>query len=130
MKRIMNFAAIVAALLISVSLYAQGDQPYSWKASVKQKDGNIYTISVKGTDNKGGWHVYDLGPYDGGPNPTVLTFNLGENARLVGKTKVTSNVHKEYDTIFAMEIGTCEAPVFEQDVEVLAETESTVSVNV
>ncbi len=53
----------------------------------------------------GEWHMYDLGPYDGGPNATVFTFELPEGVTLDGGVRQLDRPTRVQDEIFGMEIG-------------------------
>lgn len=49
--------------------------------------------------------MYDLGPYQGGPQPTRFTFDLPESAFLEDAIRMESPPAKAYDPMFGMEIG-------------------------
>ena len=124
-------AALFVALIATFATFAQGGQPVSWSASAKHLEGNIYEIRLTGTINGSEWHIYDLGPYDGGPNPTVLTVDAPEGIKLVGKPYITSDVKRAHDDVFDMEIGTCSGPVVVcQKVESTTAGEKQVKVNI
>lgn len=88
--------------LLFVSLLAVGqvDDPVSWSSKV---DGNkvVFTAKIDGA-----WHMYDLGPYTGGPNATVFTFDLPAGVKLDGKITPLSKSDVKMDEIFGMKIGT------------------------
>ncbi len=111
------FAMIFFACATAV--HAQSyDQPVSWSATVEKAGDNIYEIQFHGAI-EGKWHIYDLGPYDGGPNPTVLKIEQVEGVKLIGTPYIKSDVHKAFDDMFKMEIGTCEdGVILAQKVEV------------
>ena len=52
------------------------------------------------------WHMYDMGPYEGGPNATTITFTPGEGAVLEGGVEQLTRPERHYDKTFGMEIGT------------------------
>ena len=80
---------------------------------------------------EGKWHIYDLGPYDGGPNPTVLKIEEVAGIKLVGTPYIKSDVHKAFDEMFNMEIGTCEnGVVLAQKVEVSSASPVTLTANI
>ncbi len=54
-----------------------------------------------------GYHMYDLGPYVGGPLATALTFTI-EGGETVGEVTPLQDAHRYYDDVFCMEIGTYE----------------------
>ena len=50
--------------------------------------------------------MYDMGPYEGGPNATTITFTPGEGAVLEGGVEQLTRPERHYDKTFGMEIGT------------------------
>ncbi|MBR7157249.1 MAG: hypothetical protein IKD16_02515, partial [Bacteroidales bacterium] len=75
--------AFVFAFSASNSSYAQDfEQPVSWSASQSAVGEDIYEIKLAAS-MEGSWHIYDFGPYDGGPTPTALKIS-GEGIELVG----------------------------------------------
>lgn len=51
------------------------------------------------------WHMYDIGPYDGGPNATTFTFELPAGVTLDGGVVQLDKPTRVQDEIFGMEIG-------------------------
>lgn len=87
-------------------------QPIEWSTEVSAVKGDVYEIRVIGTINSTKWHIYDLKDYgDMGPNSTKLTVQSKNNVKLIGKPYITSEVHKAYDEMFSMNIGTCSGRV-------------------
>lgn len=88
-------------------VYAQSfDQPVSWSGKADKIGDDIYELQFTSAIS-GNWHIYDLGPYDGGPNPTVLSIKEVTGVELVGKPYIKTDVHKAFDEMFRMDIGTC-----------------------
>lgn len=52
-----------------------------------------------------GWHIYDMGPYEWGPTPTVFAFELPEGVSLRGDVQELDKPEREMDDIFGLEIG-------------------------
>lgn len=125
----MFFALIFFACTTAV--YAQSfDQPVSWSSQVEKIGENLYEMQFHGAI-EGKWHIYDLGPYDGGPNPTVLKIEEVAGIKLVGTPYIKSDVHKAFDEMFNMEIGTCEnGVVLAQKVEVSSASPITLTANI
>ena len=74
-----------------------------------------------------GWHIYDLGPYEFGPNPTAFSFTLPEGASLEGEMSTSKQAHKYYDDIFEINIGYFEGEVsFSQKVRGSGQVEMSV----
>ena len=67
---------MLVVMLTSVSASAQMPlfDPVSWSTSVEQVGDGEYRIDFKATIEQG-WHLYDLGPYEGGPLATTFTFD-------------------------------------------------------
>ena len=125
-----SFRLLLLTLLLAVPAFAQ-QQPVSWKAEAVQVEGNTYEIRATGTI-LGNWHIYDLTDYgSSGPNGTIFTVEPGDKVKLVGDPYIASEVHKGFDDVFGIEIGTCESPVVIcQKVELLQGNEVTVPVTV
>ena len=100
---------IAALLAFAIPAQAQIRQPVKWTVSAQKVKKNVYEIKAEGKI-RSGWHIYDLQEYVNGPNPTVFSVG-GDAVEPVGAPKITSEVHREFDDVFKMEIGTCENPV-------------------
>ncbi len=125
-----SFRLLILTLLLAVPAFAQ-QQPVSWKAEAVQVEGNTYEIRATGTI-AGNWHIYDLTDYgSSGPNGTIFTVDAGDKVKLLGDPYIASEVHKGFDDVFGIEIGTCVSPVVIcQKVELLQGNEVTVPVTV
>ena len=122
---------LLLTLLLAVPVFAQMPQPVTWKAEAVRVEGNSFEIRATGTI-AGNWHIYDLTDYGlTGPNGTVFTVDAGGKVELVGEPYIVSGVHKGFDDVFGIEIGTCDSPVvIAQKVELLQGNEVTVPVTV
>ena len=122
------FRLLLLSLLLAVPAFAQM-QPVSWKAEAVQVEGNTYEIRATGTI-AGNWHIYDLTDYgSSGPNGTIFTVDAGDKVKLIGDPYISSEVHKGFDDVFGIEIGTCGSPVVIcQKVELLQGNEVSVPV--
>ena len=110
MNRKLSLLLFVAAIF-SFALPAPGqiDQPVKWDVSAQKVKDNVYEITATGHMGAG-WHIYDLVEYPDGPISTVFTVS-GNAVEPVGEPRITSEIVREYDDIFEMEIGTCSDPV-------------------
>lgn len=108
MKRI--FTALAASLIAAVSLFAQPQTHVSWKTGVESLGDGLYEITATARMDAG-WHIYDLGPYEFGPNPTAITFTLPDGASLEGDLSASREPEKYYDDIFEINIGYYEGEV-------------------
>ena len=103
---------MLVVMLTSVSASAQMQlfDPVSWSTSVEQVGDGEYRIDFKATIEQG-WHLYDLGPYEGGPLATTFTFDPIVGYELVGEVEANRESVRQMDEIFEMEIGHYEGEV-------------------
>lgn len=96
MKRYFIF---LVALFWATFAMAQMSNPVSWtvKAGGQQVEMNA-AIS-------GHWHMYDVGPYEMGPNATEFTFELPDGVTLDGGIIQLTEPTREFDEAFKMEVG-------------------------
>ena len=106
----MNFVKSIfvtlAVALTSLSAFAQPQmlEPVSWSTSVEEIGEGEYRINFKASIEDG-WHMYDQGPYDGGPIATLFTFDPIEGYELVGAVTSNKESIRQMDEMFEMEIG-------------------------
>ena len=93
-------------MILGCVAYAQVENPVSWSAKVENLGENLYEIVLTGNIEGEEWHIYDLGPYTDGPIATSLVV-AGEGVKAVGSPYLKTEVHRAYDELFGMEIGTC-----------------------
>ena len=109
MKFVKNFLLLFVAAISSVMAFAQPVEPVAWSSSVEQIAEGEYRIVVKANIEQG-WHIYDLGPYEGGPMATAFTFEPADY-ELVGGIEAQGELVRHYDDIYEMEIGYYEGEV-------------------
>ena len=99
-------ASLVAAQTLSA-------QSVEWAMQADPMQGDSCRVVLTATIPDG-YHMYDMGPYAGGP--TATTINLtAERATLLGTVTPLQAAHRYFDEMFSMEIGTYETEVqFEQ----------------
>ncbi|MBR0330276.1 MAG: hypothetical protein IIX12_01615, partial [Alistipes sp.] len=96
-------------MLILTALFAVGSlsaQEVQWSASIEEQSADGCRVVVTANIPEG-YHMYDLGPYVGGPLATALTFTI-EGGETVGEVTPLQDAHRYYDDVFCMEIGTYE----------------------
>ena len=121
------FAAIVALLAAFVVSAQPANQNISWRSSVEALEGDTCAITLTATLAPG-WHIYDFGPYTGGPNALKIQFAPKAGVEIVGEVEPLQEAHREYMEAFNKEVGTYEGrPKFVQKVVVTA-PESSVDV--
>lgn len=125
MKRYLSVLILFVAGIFSLN----AANVVSWSIASSPVEDGVYRITLTG-EIAPGFHIYDLQEYEGGPNPTVITFASDAAYELVGDLVIESPVKRFHDAMFDMEIGTIENPaVFHQDVRLLSE-QAEVKVNV
>ncbi len=101
-KHIRTYLLTFAALLAAATAAAQ---TVTWKSSVEPLEGSTYRIVLEAAI-PAPYHMYDMGPYEGGPNATTITFTPGEGVTLDGGVEQLSTPERHFDNTFGMEIGT------------------------
>ena len=112
MNLVKNIFLTLAVALTSLSAIAQPQllDPVAWSTSVEQIGDGEYRIDFKASVAEG-WHMYDLGPYEGGPAATTFTFDPVEGYELVGGVTANRESTREMNDIFEMVIGHYEGEV-------------------
>ena len=94
----------IVAVLTSTMVFAQPIEPVMWSSSVEKIAEDEYRITYKASIEQG-WHIYDMGPYEGGPMATSFTFEPTSDYELVGGVEPKGDVKRHFDQNFGMEIG-------------------------
>ncbi len=112
----LNRFLTIFVLCLSIAAARGQENPVRWKGSVEDKGGGRYTL-VMTAAIADGWHMYDLGPYEGGPNATAIKFAAADGVSLDGELVQKTKSKRIFDQMFEMEIGYFEhKAVFEQSV--------------
>ncbi|WP_418990625.1 protein-disulfide reductase DsbD family protein [Alistipes sp.] len=93
---------LLAALFVSV---AATGQTVRWKSSVQHLEGDTYRVVLEASI-PAPYHMYDMGPYQGGPNATTITFTPAQGLALDGGVEQLSKPKRYFEKMFNMEIGT------------------------
>lgn len=97
---------MAVSLLITATSFAQNN-PVSWRYSINDLGEDMLQIVIE-AKVEAGYHLYDMGPYSGGPNATVFTFDIQGDASLVGQVEYLTQPHRAYDPSFDMDVGSFE----------------------
>ncbi|MBQ8470400.1 MAG: thiol:disulfide interchange protein, partial [Alistipes sp.] len=92
--------------LLAVALFAMESltaQDVRWTVKTDSVAGERYRLLFE-AEIPMGYHMYDLGPYVGGPMPTTIAITA-DGAEVEGALEALDKPHREYDAIFDMEIG-------------------------
>ena len=100
-KLIRSLLPVVAALLAA----AAGAQNAAWTGTAEPLGENAYRIVLEASIPQP-YHMYDMGPYEDGPNATSIVFTPGEGVTLEGGVEQLDTPHRYFDELFGMEIGT------------------------
>ena len=100
-KLIRSLLPVIAALFAATA----GAQNADWKSTVEPLSGDTYRIVLEASI-PAPYHMYDMGPYEGGPNATAIVFTPGEGVTLEGGVEQLTTPDRHYDKTFEMEIGT------------------------
>ena len=102
-KYIRRALTFLIALILPVLAFSQ-ENPVSWSYKVKPISEGLVEVVLK-ADIQQGWHMYDMGPYQGGPNPTVFTVETSGTMELEGDVQYVTQPKRKMDDIYGMEIG-------------------------
>ncbi len=137
MTRVKTLFLLVALLVAPVVMFGQtgfgaesSENPVKWKASVEAVGGDLYEIQLV-AKIESGWHTYDLGPYEGGPNATIMTITPCDGITLVGEPYVKKGGEKAMDSVFGMMIGTLkDGDIIAQKIKVTSKEDVPVKITV
>ena len=96
---------LLPLLALTLGVTTLHAQEVGWTGSVEPLGGAEYELRFEAAIPSG-FHMYDMGPYEGGPNPTVITLSPEAGVELVGSVEQRTKPHRYFDQMFGMEIGT------------------------
>lgn len=96
---------LLPLLALTLGVTTLHAQEVGWTGSVELLGGAEYELRFEAAIPSG-FHMYDMGPYEGGPNPTVITLSPEAGVELVGSVEQRTKPHRYFDQMFGMEIGT------------------------
>lgn len=108
---------LTLAVLFTTAAAAQN---VTWKSTVEPLGGDTCRIVLEAAI-PAPYHMYDMGPYEGGPNATQIQFAPAEGVTYLGGVEQLSKPERHYDELFGMEIGTfARKALFAQKVKLTA----------
>ncbi len=111
MKNLLLRSMLCLASLVAAQTLSAQSVEWAMQADPMQGDSCRVVLTAAIPD---GFHMYDMGPYKGGPTATSISLSA-EGATLLGEVKPIQEPHRYFDEMFGMEIGTYETEVqFEQ----------------
>nr|WP_106633971.1 cytochrome c biogenesis protein CcdA [Alistipes sp. Marseille-P5061] len=96
---------LLPLLALTLGVTTLHAQEVGWTGSVEPLGGAEYELRFEAAIPSG-FHMYDMGPYERGPNPTVITLSPEAGVELVGSVEQRTKPHRYFDQMFGMEIGT------------------------
>ena len=97
------FATLLA---LAAAVLPASAQQVKWSAETEKLADDLYRVVVTADIDKG-WHMYDLGPYESEPNPTVIIFWV-YGGEVDGPGEALTAAHRYFDEVYGCEIGTYE----------------------
>ena len=120
-----TIVALLSAFVLSGQMPA--NENISWRYSVEPLQGDTCAVTLTATIAPG-WHIYDFGPYAGGPNALEILLAPKVGAELVGDIEAQQEAHIAYSEMFKKDVRTYEGrPKFVQKVVTTA-PETTIDV--
>jgi thiol:disulfide interchange protein len=114
---------------VALNAFAQIEQPVKWSFSSKQIDDQTAEVIIKAKIDKG-WHIYSQFTPDGGPLPTIFTFNKDKNYTTTGKVTESPEPHKAFEDVFGVDVLSFEKEViFKQKIKLNTDKDFKVSGN-
>ena len=104
MQKLIRNLLPVLALLTATTAFGQ---KVAWTGAAEPLENNEYRIVIEAAI-PAPYHMYDMGPYEGGPNATSITFAPAEGVAFEGGVEPLTTPHRYFDEMFRMEIGTYE----------------------
>ncbi|RAV29474.1 protein-disulfide reductase DsbD domain-containing protein [Sinomicrobium soli] len=98
-KAILTFLSLMAGVF---SLSAQVLDPVHWKFTAKKTGDNIYEVYATATLDDP-WHIYSQYTDEGGPVPTILTFEDNPDVVLKGKPDEEGSLIEKYEDVFMVD---------------------------
>ena len=97
---------VCLTLFVSVSSFAQVQKAVKWNYHIEQKSKNEALLVMTASIDEG-WHIYSQFTPDGGPLPTMFSFDSSACYSIDGKV-TEPKAHEEFDSTFDMKVLTLE----------------------
>ena len=110
----MKFRITIISLFLSffglLGLQAQITNPIVWEISASVNDDGMGEISYSAS-LESGWHLYGLSLPEGGPRPTVISYDALDGVELVGELTPSAKPIETDDKIFNLRLSWWESDV-------------------
>ncbi len=125
-----KYFLILLTCFISVSIFAQIQNPVQWTYATAKKSDKVYQITITASLPKS-WHIYSQTTPKGGPVPTKITFNKNPLVTISGIPNEVGALKVEHDKNFGIDVKYFSDKVdFVQTVNLKANVKTTLSGNV
>ncbi|MDE6269058.1 MAG: thioredoxin family protein [Muribaculaceae bacterium] len=95
---------LLLGLMITIMASAQMLEPIKWNAKLQQNDNGEGEVTLS-ANVESGWHLYGLNLPEGGPNPTIFSFDLPDGVKLNGAIKPSIPAIEKFDAIFQLPLS-------------------------
>lgn len=101
--------------------------PVKWSVSSKKISENRYDLIFEAIIDEN-WHLYDLGPYEGGPNATLFEFEIVKGCRFTSEMKMVTKPVVEFDWLFNQDVGYfSKMAKFKREIEIFSKDSAIIS---
>lgn len=115
---IKKLLALLAFVVILLSVNAQVENPISWKFTINEVSSMVYEIRAEASVPHP-WHLYSSDMGEGGPVPTTISVTNKEGVRMVQKPSTSRKPIQVFDSMFMMEVRYFDkSVVFTQEITV------------
>jgi len=89
---------------LTLGLTAQFANPIGWAFDFEQVEGDEFKLIATATAEDG-WSLYSQFTPEGGPIPTVFTWEAGDHYELIGKTEEQGHLKSGMDEMFGVDVS-------------------------
>ena len=104
MKKTLSLLIALFTLFMVNSVYAQVENPVTWKVTTQKIDETKYEVIFDATIDMG-WSLYSSDNPTGGPIPTTFIFAESDAFKTEGNPKPIGNLKTEHDDIFGIDLA-------------------------
>ena len=100
-----KLSLMIGLLLLVTTTQAQILKPVKWSFVAVPVVGKVRMYRVNMTALiENGWHIYSQNTPNGGPEPTIISFNRTPIVLLTGKAKEIGQMKKKYEEAFGVDV--------------------------
>jgi hypothetical protein len=99
----MKIFTFLLAIAVSISSFAQTEDPVAWQFSAKKINPTTYEIHLTALIDDS-WHIYSQTTPDGGPVATSVIFNKNPLVKPSGKTRELGRLEQHFEELFGVQV--------------------------